>query len=557
MISPSLKKKNGIVRKFAPRVLAALIIPALLLGMTEMALRVLDVGFPTSVTVPCTVGDKPAACDNMFFASKFFPPHMIRLPRPYAVPQGKSPQTFRIVVLGESAAFGDPEPSYGFSRYLEVMLRSQFPETHFEVINTGVTAINSHVVLPIAEDMAKRHTDLFIVYMGNNEVVGPFGPGTILTSRNLPLPLIRITIFLKSTRLGQLLNRALTPHGDGPQRWGGMEMFLGRQTRPDDPEMSAVYRNFRFNLTDIVSAARGSGSKVLLSTVVSNLQDCAPFASQHRKGLTASQLQSWNALVEQGERYETAANFNDALKTYEAAAGVDPEYAELQFRIGRVQMSLLNVVAAKKSFEAARDLDTLRFRADTKINNVIRGVAASFGDEVTLIDAVQALDEDSPFRIAGNNVLYEHVHFNPHGNYLIARSLFLKIASDGRLAPYAKNGVLEPLHEADCNRALALTQYDRVRVAREMLERLQRAPFTNQLNHEEEILAMSRDAEKPTETYEEIDAEYRWAIQQAPYDKLLHLNYAYFISDRFPAAANEELQLAQPYDGVPPMRYGR
>ena len=36
--------------------------------------------------------------------------------------------TFRIFVLGESAAMGDPDPAYAFSRYLEVMLRQRFPE---------------------------------------------------------------------------------------------------------------------------------------------------------------------------------------------------------------------------------------------------------------------------------------------------------------------------------------------------------------------------------------------------------------------------------------------
>ena len=41
---------------------------------------------------------------------------------------------------------GDPDPAYGFSRYLEVMLREKFPSMKFEVVNTGSVAINSHVL---------------------------------------------------------------------------------------------------------------------------------------------------------------------------------------------------------------------------------------------------------------------------------------------------------------------------------------------------------------------------------------------------------------------------
>src|SRR5215831_18356358 len=97
---------------------------------------------------------------------------MVQTPRLYSIPKTKAPGTYRIFVLGESAAMGDPDSAYGFSRYLEVMLRNRYPVMKFEVVNTGSVAINSHVVLCIAEGLADQKTDLFIVYSGNNEVVG-------------------------------------------------------------------------------------------------------------------------------------------------------------------------------------------------------------------------------------------------------------------------------------------------------------------------------------------------------------------------------------------------
>src|SRR6516162_8592789 len=130
---------------------SAVVVPLLVLGLVEAALRIGGVGYPTSLLTPCTVQGKPASCYNLFFAAPFFPAGSVQTPRLYSIPTKKEPGTYRIFVLGESAAMGDPDPAYGFSRYLEVMLRQRFPSTRFEVVNTGSVAINSHVLLRIAE----------------------------------------------------------------------------------------------------------------------------------------------------------------------------------------------------------------------------------------------------------------------------------------------------------------------------------------------------------------------------------------------------------------------
>ncbi len=46
--------------------------------------------------------------------------------------------------------------------------------------------------------------DIWVIYMGNNEVVGPFGAGTVFGRQVPPLPLIRASLALKTTRIGQL-----------------------------------------------------------------------------------------------------------------------------------------------------------------------------------------------------------------------------------------------------------------------------------------------------------------------------------------------------------------
>ena len=89
---------------------------------------------------------------------------------------------------------------------LQAMLELRYPGTHFEIVNAAMTAINSNVILPIARDCASAGADIWVIYMGNNEVVGPFGAGTVFGQQAPPLPLIRADLALKTTRIGQLID---------------------------------------------------------------------------------------------------------------------------------------------------------------------------------------------------------------------------------------------------------------------------------------------------------------------------------------------------------------
>ncbi len=90
----------------------------------------------------------------------------------------------------------------------------------------------------------------------------------------------------------------------------------------------------------------------------------------HREDLGQDELRSWSALVQQGSELESARSYAEALKLHLAAAKIDGEYTEIEFRIARCLWMLGDYAAAKGHFLRARDLDTLRFRADSKINDI-------------------------------------------------------------------------------------------------------------------------------------------------------------------------------------------
>ena len=291
------------VRKWLFRLVALVIIPLILLGGIEAGLRLAGYGYDPGLFKKIKIGDGEFFVNNETFGLRFFPPQLTRGLGPIRMPVKKPADTYRIFILGESAAMGDPEPAYGAGRYLEALLSARYPQTHFEIVNLGITAINSHVILPIARDCAKADGDLWIIYMGNNEMVGPFGAATVFGAKAPPLPLIRLNLAIQKMRLGQLLanlGRKLKGGNANAPSWGGMEMFVGNQLPVDDRRKEIVYQNFSRNLHDIVSVGLDSGAKILLNTVAVNLKDCAPFASMINSNLPPADRAQFDQFFKMG-----------------------------------------------------------------------------------------------------------------------------------------------------------------------------------------------------------------------------------------------------------------
>ncbi|HEX2442354.1 MAG TPA: hypothetical protein VHJ77_00295, partial [Vicinamibacterales bacterium] len=273
--------------------LLALLLPVAALAITEGLLRAVSTGRPTAFFN--REGDRYVT--NPRFGWRFFPVALARTPQPLAFAASKPANTFRVFVFGESAALGIPEPAFGFSRMLEILLEAANPGVDVEMLNTAMTAINSHVIREIATECAGYDADLFVIYMGNNEVVGPFGPGTVFTRAAVPLPIVRARLALQRTRVGQLAGRAIgdfkTPYG----QWRGMEMLMDQQIPADDPRLQRTYASFRSNLESILDAAADAGIRVMLSTVATNLRDNPPFASLHTRDAGDADLQYQLAAV--------------------------------------------------------------------------------------------------------------------------------------------------------------------------------------------------------------------------------------------------------------------
>ena len=535
-------KKSGSTRKdpvAAPTTfrkwlfrLTALLLPLLLLLVLEISLRLGGYGYDPHFFKRLKIGGEDCYVQNNDFGFSFFPPETARYPLPIRMPVHKAPGTFRIFILGESAAMGDPEPAYGAYRYLEKLLREKYPGKKFEVINVAFTAINSHVIVPIARECAQHEGDLWIVYMGNNEMVGPFGAATVFGKQAPPLPYVRLVTALQRTRTGQwfaALSRKFTGHGNKATAWGGMKMFLQNQIAPDSPLKENVYRNFQKNLADIVRAGTGSGAKVLLNTVAVNLKDCPPFASLTNGNLSASDRAQFEKLYAAGCQLQNQGDFAGAAQQFEPAAKLDPQFSDLQFHWGECLLAQTNLTGAREHFQLACDTDALPFRADSRINAAILNEQnKSVGKDLIVFDAAAALAAGNAAKLCGQETFFEHVHFDFDGSYRLARAWADQIEP---LLPRNPNAWAA---QAVCEQRLGLSDWNRAAVLKHMQGRMEQPPLKDQANNVRRIALLQErvkqlQAQMNKETAVQARKNYLQEIARAPEDFMVRGNYALFL----------------------------
>ncbi len=512
-----LAKQTGNRRRCLFRLLA-LLSPVLLVLLVEATLRLGGYGFSTCFFLERIENGRRVLVENPKFGWRFFPPTVARSPLPFSSEIPKPSGTVRVLVLGESAAMGDPEPSYGLARQLEKMLQSRHPDKKIEVLNVAMTAINSHVIREIAIDCIRCEADAWVLYAGNNEVVGPFGAGTVFGRQAAALRFVRAELAFKQTRFGQLLT-TLRRGKREPMEWQGMELFLQQQVRANDPRMNRVYRNFEENLASVIYCGREAGAKVVISTLGVNLDDCPPFASKHREGIPPEESAEWERNFSQGGIAESRGLYAEALTAYEAAMRIDSEFAELAYRMGRCHSRLKQGQNAGGYFQLARDLDTLRFRADSRINAITRETALR--EQVRLVDIEQMLLTGSN-ALSGAELFYDHVHFNFKGNHQLASALMPALETEifGSVAT-------EPMPEVkEIAGLLAFSPWDQRRILEEMRARLQQPPFTYQLNSKQRDEQLVKTLEQMISPPAESMALYRAAVARDPSDWSLHANFA-------------------------------
>lgn len=439
------------------------VVPVALLVALELGLRLAGFGCSTEYLVRRSHEGRVFYTPNVQFYQQFF-----GLPIPgghweeieFQSLAQKPPGVCRVFVFGESAANGHPpDTAYGFWRILETMLSARVPDRRFEFHCLALPGDNSHAMWAAARACARLQPDFYIVYMGNNEVCGPFGPVSRMAHRPFwGIPLIRANMALSNLRIAQLVAaRSWQVRSRADVKPQEVESYYATSLRPGDPRLARTYAHFRRNVEDICRLGTRAGATVILCTPGSNLRDWRPYASEHRAGLSAEEKAQWDAFFQQGVQGEEAHAWADALVQYERAAAIDDTHADLSFRMGSCRLGLGDHDAARTLFLRAQDLDAFPAFSNAAVLSVIREVAASWTSRgVYLADCARDLAASSPHALPGREYFFDAVHGTFDGNAAVAASVFEQVV---RVLQAPAGPGLPPPDAAECAERLARTPW--------------------------------------------------------------------------------------------------
>jgi len=297
---------------------------------------------------------------------------------------------------------------------------------------------------------------------------------------------------------------------------------------------------------DILKAGRHAGAGIVVSTVAVNLKDCAPFGSAHKPAPGGDEHSEWRQIFERGLQAQEAGKHPEAIRRFREAEQLDGSAAELHFSWGASALAMGDTTEARRHFVLARDLDTLRFRCDRPLNEIIRRVASTREQErIALADAESAFALQSTGGIPGSELFYEHVHLTFEGNYLLARTLAERV--DPLLPESVRRGTdsAKPWATSDeCARRLAWTDATRLAAATDVLGRLHDPPFTFQLNHAEQTRRLrqmiSQLRPRAQSAQQQTELLFREALATAPEDPVLHSMRATMLETAGDAVGAEE-----------------
>ncbi|MDZ7268241.1 MAG: tetratricopeptide repeat protein [candidate division KSB1 bacterium] len=427
----------GWTQKLLFHVLLALS-PLAILGLVELGLRLAGYGEDLSLFVTLEKDPKywltnPKVGRRYFLRRDFLPATSYD-----AFLKQKPGNSFRIFVLGESAAAGFPHFNNGaFSRMLREHLQETRPDLRIEMVNLALPAVSSYALLDLADELPGYAPDAVLVYAGHNEFYGAFGSAST-ESAGRHRGWIKLYLRLQHFKLVQLLQRFLRPPvASTPtvgQARGTMMARLAKEREiPRDSELYALTcRQLQDNLDELVARLQSHGIKVMLSDLPSNLSGLPPFASLHE---TRSDRAAWQRCFAQGMRLAAADSCAAALAWFDQAAAIDSLPAQLHFERGKCLLRLGQWQEARAAFIRARDLDGLRFRASSDFNRIIHAVGRRHNLPVlALADTFAA---HSPHGIIDNTLLFEHVHPNLDGHLLIAKTFGGEMQRLGWLPPPA------------------------------------------------------------------------------------------------------------------------
>jgi tetratricopeptide (TPR) repeat protein/lysophospholipase L1-like esterase len=376
------------------------ILPYLVLALLELALRLFSFGDDLSLFIPSA--DSKYCEINRLVGERFFSKYEHTTPLSEIFLKEKPANGYRIFVLGESSIQGFPyDANVAFTRILQRRLQNIFPNRIIEVVNLGLTAVNSYTLLDFTDELLQQKPDVVLIYTGHNEYYGALGVAS-MENGSIPQWLKKLHLKIIHVRTYQLLQKGIGsiyklmhPTTRDEARATMMERMVGKNLIPYNSKMYLEgLAQFSDNMTHVLGKLKEAHVPVIISDLVSNIRDLPPFRSLRY------------------EIYPRADSLFSDAKRLEADHVFDK---------------------AKEEYIRAKDFDLIRFRASEDINKIIAHLADSLG--LYHISLKSLFEKHSPQGIIGNNLMTDHLHPNVDGYFLMAEG-FLNALRDHRMIEY-------------------------------------------------------------------------------------------------------------------------
>ncbi len=351
--SPALRRVFWIV---------TLALPIIVLVLCEAGLRIADYGGNLDLVVRKNTHGREFNCINRSVAQRYFPPSGSSIPEPrdQIFQLRKGPRTRRIFCLGESTMAGFPYDFHATApSFLSDRLQNLFPEDTIEVINVGLSAVGSHVVLDFALELLDYEPDLFIVYLGHNEFYGVYGVGSSLSvgggswMTRLTLRLVRFRTFLLARNFyASLTARSSPPTGEDATL---MENVVGEGSIPYGSRAYNDAREiYRENLERIIDASRSRNVPIMFTALVSNLRTHAPFQPVFADGTPIEARAQHTALMKLADSLLANGDAMGAFAQSSRAVLLDSSHAGGWFARATAAYALGKYDTAERAFRQAK-----------------------------------------------------------------------------------------------------------------------------------------------------------------------------------------------------------
>ncbi len=448
------------LKKILFGVLAALL-PLAFLALVEFSLWIFNAYPQPPLFLEVEDGGKAYTQINPQVGERYFNKNLMPVPNlyPQKFSREKQAGTMRIFCLGGSSTAGFPyEMTVPFPEQLALLLQADYPDMNFEVINMGLSAINSFTIVDWIPDVLRQDPDLILLYMGHNEFYGAYGTGSTISLGN-DGRFVRLILKLQKFRVVQMISsmiRSITAPPSTEDNPTLMEKVIADKFIESTSMLRIKTRdNFAANLKVILSKCQSAGVPVIMSNLVSNIKDQVPL------DITA----------------------NPELETTKAY--------DLYLQ-GKHQFSQGDTITAHLSFTRAKNNDQVPFRGIDYLNEILHNRADNFG--LTIIDMKSAFRKASASTIPGYDLFCDHLHPNPLGYHVMARQFEKAMTRSGILSEI-------PSHKRPME-PLLVTDLDWEIGALRIFKLLHRWPFGNsQVDYSDYVPLYNEETSKIAQDY--------------------------------------------------------